>query len=102
MLIGDKYKIESDSLNITLYAKARSKEPRVTTWRAIAFFSNPKNALCHLVDLKVKEMGLKDFRAIVEKQDELYRLVDSLRGLPKRLESCREPTKDKLRGKTIM
>ena len=93
MLIGDKYKIESDSLNVTLFEKKKSKKSGVTTWRAIAFFSNHQNALRHLVDLKVKETGLKDFRAVVEKQEELYRLINSLKGLPGRVESCRGVTK---------
>ncbi len=93
MLIGDKYKIESDSLNVTLYEKAKSKKPGVTTWRAIAFFSSPKNALHHLVDMQVMETGLKDLRAVVEKQNELYQLVNSLKGLPERVESRRGLTK---------
>lgn len=89
MLIGNNYKIESDSLNVTLYEKAKSKKTGVTTWRAIAFFSNPMNALRHLVDLKVKEAGIKDFRVVVEKQEELYRLINSLKGLPEGAESRR-------------
>jgi hypothetical protein len=31
MLIGNNYKIESDSLNVTLYEKAKSKKTGVTT-----------------------------------------------------------------------
>jgi hypothetical protein len=47
------------------------------------------NALRHLVDLKVKEAGIKDFRVVVEKQEELYRLINSLKGLPEGAESRR-------------
>ncbi len=86
MLIGEKYKIESDSLNVTLYEKRKAKG-KSTTWRAIAFFSNPKNALQHLVNLEVMETEMKDLTAVVKKQDELYALINTLKGLPERLQS---------------
>ena len=89
MLIGDKYRIESDSMNVTLYEKAKSKTPGKITWRAIGFFANPKNALHHLIDLEVMETGLKDLRAVVGKQEELYRLINGLKGLPEGVESRR-------------
>jgi len=88
MLIGNRYKIESDSLNVTLYEVAKSKTA-VTRWRAIAFFSSFKNALEYLVDLGVMETGLKDLRTVVKKQDELYSLVKQLGNIPERIESCR-------------
>jgi hypothetical protein len=93
MLIGDKYRILSDSLNITLYEKAKSKKPGATTWRAIAFFSNPKDALKHLINLKVMETELKDLETVCKRIDELYRLVETLKHLPERVESCRRSTK---------
>ena len=78
MLIGDRYKIEGDALNITLYQKGISKTNGNTYWRPIAYFSTVENALVHLVDLEVAEIGLKDFRIVVEKQKELYQLVRGL------------------------
>ena len=88
MQIGDKYKIESDEMNITLFEKAKSKTA-VTRWRAIAFFSSFKNALDHLVDLEVMQNGLTDLKTIVAKQNELYDLVKQLGNIPERTESCR-------------
>lgn len=79
MLIGDKYKIESYSLNVTLYQKGISKPNGNVYWRPIAYFSSVANALDHLVDLEVAETGLKDFRAVVEKQKELYQLIRGLK-----------------------
>ena len=72
MLIGDRYKIESDSLNITLYRKGTSKVNGNNYWRPISYFSTVGNALEGLVDLEVAETGLKDLRTVVEKQKELY------------------------------
>ena len=79
MLIGDKYKIESDSLNVTLYQKGTSKANGKVYWRPIDYFSCVENALKHLVDLEVAETGLKDFRTVVEKQKELYHLIKGLK-----------------------
>lgn len=78
MLIGDRYKIESDSLNITLYRKGTSKVNGNNYWRPVAYFSTVGNALEHLVDLEVAETGLKDLRAVLEKQKELDQLIRGL------------------------
>jgi len=69
MLIGKKYKIESDSLNITVYKKAKSKNTGTTNWRVIAFFSKTKNAMKYLANLELMETGLKDINTIIKKQD---------------------------------
>lgn len=79
MLIGEKYKIESDSLNVTLYKLVKVKKTNNIRWQPIAYFSSFENALKHLVDLEVMETGLKDFRAVVEKQKELYQLIRGLK-----------------------
>lgn len=86
MLVGDKYKVESDSLNVTLYKKESIKKGGIR-WRATAYFSNPKNALEHLVNLEVMDTGLKDLKTVVKKQEELYDLINSLKGLPELLQS---------------
>ncbi len=78
MLIGNKYKIESDSLNITLYKKAVTKKEGKVYWMAIGYFSRFGNALKALVDLEVKETQVKDFREVCRKQEELYKLIDRL------------------------
>ena len=87
MLIGNKYKVEFDSLNIMLYEKAKSKTV-ATTWRSIAFFSNIKSALNHLVDLEVMGTGLSDLKSVTKKQDELFDLVKHLGNIPEGVERC--------------
>ena len=79
MLVGDKYKVESDGLNVTVFEKAKPKKPGTVNWRAVAYLSTLKNALEYLVDLEVLKTGLKDFSTVVKKQDELYRLIASLK-----------------------
>ena len=78
MLVGNNYKIEADSLNVTLYKRSASKKAKTERWRAISFFSRFGGALKALIDLRVKETELKDFRAVCKKQDELYKLIDGL------------------------
>ena len=82
MLIGDKYKIESDSLNITLYRKGVSKANGNTYWRPIAYFATVENALIGLADLAIAETGLKDFRTVVAKQTEIFQLIRGLENNP--------------------
>ena len=79
MLIGKDYKVESDSLNVTLYEKRLTKEGQKEYWVAIKHFSQFGNALKALVDMKVKGTKLEDFRTVCEKQDELYKLIDNLK-----------------------
>jgi hypothetical protein len=93
MVIGDKYKIEADTLNVTLYQKGISKTNGNTYWRPIAYFATVENALVHLVDLEVAETGLKDFRAVVEKQKELYQLARGLGNSPEVLQRVRSAEK---------
>ena len=78
MLIGKSHKIESDSLNVTVLEKKKTKAGKIY-WKAIAYFSAPKEALKFLVDLKVKETGLVDLKTVVKKQDELYELIGQLK-----------------------
>lgn len=77
MDIGSKYRIESDSMNITLYQKYTTKKGE-ERWRAIGYFSTVGNALKGLVDLKLKESGMKDFKSIVKTQKDIYNLIESV------------------------
>ena len=79
VLVGDKYKIESDPLNVTLYKVVNVKKTEGIRWQPIAYYSCLENALDHLVDLEVMETGLKDFQTVVEKQKELYKLIKGLK-----------------------
>lgn len=90
LLIGDKYKIESDELNVTLYLKktitgtgrgriGKSKKAvGEEYWTPIAYFSTPKNALDYLVDNEVRGTGMIDLKTIVAKIEELHALIKGL------------------------
>lgn len=77
MNIGTRWKIEVDSFNITLYEKHRSKGKLY--WAPVAYFSSLQNALKYLTDQEVSETKLKDVKVVVAKQDELYKLIKSIK-----------------------
>ncbi|KKN21717.1 hypothetical protein LCGC14_0922570 [marine sediment metagenome] len=81
MLIGNRYKIESDGLNVTLLKKriARIGDHKGEEyWTAEGYYGTVANALKALVDMGVKETQLKDFKTIVKKQGELYKLIEGV------------------------
>ena len=78
MLIGKKYKVDSDSFGITLYESVNVKKTGCIRWQPLAYFASVKNALEYLVDREVRMTGLKDFQTVVEKQKELYQLIKEL------------------------
>ena len=77
MLIGDKYKIESDSMNVTVYEKGTSKSGRVY-WRPIAYFGIVRNALEWLANMDVNLTGLKDLKTVADRQDEIIKIIRGL------------------------
>ena len=83
MLIGKNWKVESIPLNVVLYrrrvSKSKDGKPSHEYWSAEGYYSTTQNALKALVDLEVTETDLKDLKTIVKKQEELYRLIDSIK-----------------------
>lgn len=79
MNIGENYRIESDSLNVTLYEKRITKKEHNVSWVAIGYYSRFGNALKALMDLGVKKTGLRDYGLVCKKQDELYKLIEGLK-----------------------
>ena len=78
MLIGKKYKIESDPMNVILFKKAKSKKPGTVTWATVGFYATVPNALKALVNLGVKETELTDLMTICAKLDELHKLIEEV------------------------
>lgn len=78
MLVGDKYKIESDSYNVILLRKAVSKKTGAVRWKQTNFFGSIKDALVFLVELEVRETDLTDLKTVSEKLDEVLAVVRSL------------------------
>ena len=83
MQINEKWKIESDSDNVTLFQrriiipKDPNKAPRAM-WKA-SYYGNVQQALKGLVTNELNATGLKSIEAIVKKQDEIFKLIDSIK-----------------------
>jgi hypothetical protein len=81
MLVGN-YKIESNSLNVIVSKRVTIKTGKRVgqeDWTDLAYVATIQNALRYLVDLGVRETGLKDLKTIVAKQEELYKLIEGVR-----------------------
>lgn len=83
MLIGKNWKIEADSLNITLFkrhtVKAKPDKPAHKVWKIEGYYSTIKNALVGLVNQGVRDTELVDLETISHKQDELYQLISQIK-----------------------
>lgn len=75
MLIGKDWKIESDSLNITISHRRKAKKTGKESWVVKGYYSTLSNALKGLADFEIKGTGLKDFKEVVKKQEEIYALI---------------------------
>ena len=87
MLIGDKYKVDSDGMNLILWERTENKDSRerVPTkkdknpgWKAIGFFYSFANLMDHMVENNIMGVGFEDLKAIADRQAELHRLIQTL------------------------
>ena len=77
--INRNYKIESDILNVILSKREVSKKlPGKERWRTVGYYSTCESALKSLVDMEIKGTGLKDFREVVSKVQELRQSINGL------------------------
>jgi hypothetical protein len=90
MLIGDKFKIESDSLNITLSEKYTVKEYKgygkkpnpenvgQERWEILGYFSDIKHALWFMAKHDIKGTGLDDLVSVNQRLDEIHATIKAL------------------------
>lgn len=87
MQLGKDWKIESDSMNIILkrrrvVKKKDRKEDSRDPWNVEGYFSNVQNAMKFMADIKLLESEFKDMKAITKKQEEIYKLIQSITTKP--------------------
>ena len=84
MKIDKNWQVVSDPLNIILQrrkvTKATEAKPKRAYWVNVAYYSSVGNALNGMVDFRIAETKLVDFKTVVAKQDELYKLIQSIKG----------------------
>lgn len=81
MLIGKKWKIEADSMNVTLLRRGTARKGKNSgseTWIIVGHYSSVKNALKALVDQGARDTELTDLMTIVAKIEELHKLIEDI------------------------
>lgn len=76
MRINEKYSIESDVLNVTVYEHSVVKEKESKNFgkevkRAVGYLTTIDQAFKFLIDREVKGTGMEDFNTIINKIEEL-------------------------------
>lgn len=76
MRINEKYSIESDVLNVTVYEHSVVKEKESKNFgkevkRAVGYLATIDQAFKFLIDREVKGTGMEDFNTIINKIEEL-------------------------------
>jgi hypothetical protein len=89
MLIGTKYKVETDSQNFILKELKGKKQKegeddddyvnREAGWGIIGYFYDFRELLKFMVDNEIKGTGMNDLLLLNQKQGELYNLIGSLK-----------------------
>ncbi len=83
MLIGKDWKIESNKLNVVLYRRSdaghhSAKTDGAIMWQVQGYYSTIKDALRGLADQGIRDTDLLEFKAIVDKQNDIYAIIDNL------------------------
>jgi len=77
MLIGDKYKVESDEMQYIISASytagVNSKLAGQVLWKTVAYFKTLSEAIKWLVDREIRGTGLVDLLEVNKKIEELKR-----------------------------
>jgi hypothetical protein len=77
--INRNYKIESDNFNVILSKREISKKaPGKERWRTVGYYLNCESALKALVDMEIRGTGLKDFKTLVSRIQELKQSINGL------------------------
>ena len=78
MLIGDKYKVESDEMQYTIstnYTHKTGKNEGQELWKTVAYFKTLSEAIKWLVDREIRGTGLVDLLEVNKKIEELKRTL---------------------------
>ena len=82
MLIGSKYEIKSDDLNVTLSKKmtvradTKTKKKGDTYWVVKGYYSSVQNALKALLNFEVKATGMNDLKVVVDRIEKVEAMIE--------------------------
>lgn len=84
MNLSKNYKIESDNLNVTIWKRCIVQKDTKTSkkgdeyWTAVGYYATVQGALSGIVKMEINGTGLKDFRTVVTKVNQLEKLIRDL------------------------
>jgi len=80
MLVGDRYKIRIEDLNVTLFkchtTTEKSNNPGQIAWTPKGYFNSIKECLSRMIDLDIQSVD--DVRYISERQEYLRDVIKDL------------------------
>jgi hypothetical protein len=77
MLIGTDWQVKADRWNFTVYKRCVVRKGGYR-WREMAYFNTLEDVFKYLYDQEVSTTELKDLQTVLDKQDEVYKLIDKL------------------------
>jgi len=78
MLLGKRYQLTADELNIILSKSLINKKAGKQYWYPVGYYATVKGALKDLSELKIRETGLKDVESVMKKMDRLEKFIDKV------------------------
>uniref|UniRef100_A0A6M3JU49 Uncharacterized protein n=1 Tax=viral metagenome TaxID=1070528 RepID=A0A6M3JU49_9ZZZZ len=85
--VMNKYRLSADATNIILQEKQTitgtgksltKRQVGDVYWNNIAFFSNPRNALIHIIEKEIRELWVEDLKEVVKRVDKLEKMVQGI------------------------
>ena len=81
MQIGKNWKIEAETLNVTILRRVERKKratgEKYEDWEVVGFYSTVKSALHGLVERGVRDTELKDVRTVVAAIEKMHKDIDN-------------------------
>jgi len=83
----NKYKLSADPMNIIVQEKhiITGKRGRQTTrigeesWKNIAYFATPQNALDFIIEKEIRESWVDDLKEVVKGMDRIYKAIQDIK-----------------------
>lgn len=70
MILDEKYKIESEELNVTLYEKVKKKNGNYD-WQPVSYHLNFEQTYKYIINREINLTNMKDLETVLEKIQEL-------------------------------
>ena len=73
LVIGQDWRVGTDTLNIILYRRQVNKKTGKEYWRAHSYYATVANALVGLINQGVRDTELADLKTVCDKIEQLHK-----------------------------